>query len=198
MNKTNRNINLVLRIGLILTWITSIVSMLSILSGLKGVDTQGMNEKNVGERLLAVIGDFADKTNLYYVTLGMVAVCLVLSVITRYKTKKGSYIGKITALFITLTTMINGLDFLSAIRSCKGLSNITVTGTDAGSVAASLTAAGFSGNAETVAQTLTDKDAAGALVAGYMIPILILFVLVITSVHCLVKRSDPNNTESGE
>ena len=42
-----------------------------------------------------------------------------------------------------------------------------------------------------------DKEAAGNALVAYMLPIFILFILTITTIHCLVKKSDPNNKNSG-
>ena len=55
----------------------------------------------------------------------------------------------------------------------------------------------MSDNVENVAKTLTNKDEALAAFGGYFLPIFILFILMITSIHCLVKKSDPNNKNGG-
>ena len=62
MNTDNKNLNLALRIMLIATWVMSNISIFAIFSGLKNVDTKGLDKDNVAERLLNVISDFASKT----------------------------------------------------------------------------------------------------------------------------------------
>ena len=195
MNKENKNLNLALRILIIATWIMSNVSFFMLMTGMKNINTDGLDKDNVGERLFAVLGDFADKVSLYYVVLGMTAACLVLSFITRYKTTLLSFVFKLLALGVTLAGIISGLPYVGAIGKCKGLAELSVASFDQDSVEAALTAGGFSGNASEVAETLIDKDAAGGAVVGYIIPIMFLFILVITSIHCLVKRRDPNFPE---
>ena len=195
MNKENKNINLALRILIILTWVMSNISVFMLATGLKNIQTEGLDKDNVSERLFAVIGDFANKVTFYYVVLGMTAACLVLSIVTRYKTTLLSFVFKLLTLGVTLASIIAGLPYVNAIGKCKGLSDLTVTAFDQNSVEAALTAGGFSGNPTEVAETLIDKDAAGGAVVGYIIPIMFLFILVITSIHCLVKRRDPNFPE---
>lgn len=198
MNKENKTLNLALRICIILTWVMSNVSLFVFFSGLANIESEGLDEKNFPERLFKIIGDFADKVTLYYVVLGLVAVCLVLSVLTRYKTRMHSFIVKIIFLAISLVSMISGLEYINALGNCKGLSNLTYSGFTADSVASALTSAGCSGDVQNIAQTLTDKEAAANAIGGYIFPIFILFILTITSIHCLVKRHDPNNKNSEE
>ncbi len=197
MNKENKTLGLAFRISIIVTWIMSNISLFVLFSGLKNIETEGIDKDNIADRMLKIIGDFADKTTLYYVTLGMLAACLVLCIITRYKTKLVSYIFRIIGLAISLFSMIAGVEYIGALRSCKGLS-LTVTGTKTEEIAAALSAAGLSDNVDNVAKTLTNKDEAAAAFAGYLIPIFILFVLMITSIHCLVKKKDPNNKGENE
>ena len=198
MNKENKTLNLALRICLIVTWIMSNLSLFVLFSGLKNIETEGLDKDNVGERMLKIISDFSDKTTLYYVTMAMLAGCLVLAVITRYKTRLVSYIFKILGLGISLMTMISGLEYVGAIRECKGLSNLVISGTSTDAVRDALASANFSGDAEKIAKTLTNSDEAASAILGYFLPILILFILMITSIHCLVKKSDPNNANTAE
>ncbi len=93
--------------------------------------------------------------------------------------------------------MISGFDYIGALNSCKGLSGAAANGTSKEAVTQALTSAGFSGNASETAKMLTDKEAAGNALVAYMLPIFILFILTITTIHCLVKKSDPNNKNSG-
>lgn len=197
MNKENKNLNLILRIAIIVTWVMSNISLFVLLSGFKNVDTNGLDKDNVGERLLKVLGDFADNTTLYYVTFGMLFACLVLAVITRYKTTLVSFIFKIVGLAFALICMGSGLEYIGALSDCKGLTNLTIDGTSTEAVQAALSSAGMSDNVENVAKTLTNKDEALAAFGGYIFPIFILFILMITSIHCLVKKSDPNNKNGG-
>ena len=198
MNKENKSLNLALRILIILTWIMSNISLFAIASGMSKLDTKDLNQDNTAERLLDIIGDFASKTTFYYVTLGMVIECLALAIITRYMTTLVSYIFKILELLIAMMTMISGLNYVNALRACKGLSDIKISGTSAEEVASALSSAGLDKNVDDIAKTLTDANEAGAALAGYMFPILILFILTITSIHCLVKKKDPNNKNKAE
>ena len=193
MNKENKTLNIALRVCIILTWIMSNVSFFGTMMGMKNINIDGLNENNITERLLEVLGDIGSNTYFYYITMGMVGACLLLAILTRYKTRMVSFIFKIVFLGFTLITMIGGIGYVNALGQCSGLSNLTITGTSADAIKASLTAANFSGDAAKVAETLTNKDEAGAALAGYFMPLFVLFVLVITSIHCLVKRNDPNN-----
>jgi len=197
MNTDNKNLNLALRIMLIATWVMSNISIFAIFSGLKNVDTKGLDKDNVAERLLNVISDFASKTIFYYITFGMVAVCLVLAVITRYKTRMVSYVFKILTLGLTLMIFVSGFEYVGALSACKGLSNLTFSGTSQESVAAALASGGLTKDVDSVASTLVNKDAAAAALGAYIVPILILFILMITSIHCLAKKSDPNAPAGG-
>ena len=192
MNKTNKGLNVILRLLIIVTWIASNISIVMLSSGIKNIETEGLSAENTGERLLKIISDFAGNTIYYYVTLGLLGGCLFFAILTRYKTRIVSYIFKILALGIALLSMLAGLDYVNAISACKGLNNLVVTGTDAASVASSLSAAGLTENVDQIAKTLTDSNESGAAVAGYFFPVIILFILVITSIHCLAKHSDPN------
>ncbi len=198
MNKENKSLNLALRILIILTWIMSNISLFAIASGMSKLDTNDLKQDNMAERLLDIIGDFASKTTFYYITLGMVIACLALSIITRYKTTLVSYIFKILSLLLAMMTLISGLTYVNALRACKGLSDIKISGTSAEEVASALSSAGLDKNVDDIAKTLTDANEAGAALAGYMFPILILFILTITSIHCLVKKKDPNNKNKAE
>ncbi|MBR6873611.1 MAG: hypothetical protein IKN17_08930 [Ruminococcus sp.] len=196
MNKENKTLNIALRCCIILTWIMSNVNLFMIMSGIKNIEVEGLNKDNVVERLLKVLGDFAQNTTFYYVTFGMLIVCLILGIITRYKTTLVSFVFKLLALGLAAISMISGFTYVGALGSCKGLNGLTITATDKDSIAAALSSAGFTGNAADTADTLCNSDEAAAAIAGYMMPIIILFILVITSIHCLVKRKDPNNKES--
>jgi low affinity Fe/Cu permease len=196
MNKDNKSLGLALRICIILTWVMSHISLFAILSGLENVESEGLDKDNVGERLLKVISDFAGKTTLYYVTFGMLFVCLALAIISRYKTRIYSFIFKIIALVIALLSMASGLEYIGAVRSCKDLSNLVITGTSKEAIQNALVSANFSGDAAKIAETLSNKEEASLALAGYIFPIFILFILTITSIHCLVKKKDPNNTSS--
>lgn len=198
MNKTNKNLGLAMRIAIIATWIMSNINLFAILSGFKNVDTNGLDKDNIGDRLLKVLSDFASKTTLYYVTFGMIFACLVLAVVSRYKTTLVSFVFKIVGLGFALIFMGGGLEYIGALSSCKGLTNLTIEGTSTEAVQAALSSAGLSDDVEKVAKTLTNKDEALAAFGGYIFPILILFILMITSIHCLVKKSDPNNKGSIE
>ncbi len=197
MNKDNKTLGLVMRLCIIVTWIMCNVSMFYMTTGLKNIETDGLDKDNIGERLLRIIGDFADKTTLYYVTFGMILVCLVLAVLSKYKTGKVAFIGKIVALATCAYSAFGGFEYLKALADTKGL-KLAVSGTSTDAITKALSDAGYSGNAENLAKTLTDKDTASALVAGYFFPIIVLFILTITSIHCLVKKKDPNNTQSSE
>ncbi|MBR4555527.1 MAG: hypothetical protein IKO27_08070 [Ruminococcus sp.] len=197
MNKTNKNFNLALRICIILTWIMSNVSFFMIVSGFKDVKLEGLDKDNVAERLLDVITSFAKNTTFYYVVLVMTVVCFILAVLTRYKTTIVSFIFKILSLGLTILILVSGMEYIGALRSCKDLADVTFSGHDAASVAATLTDAGIA-DAQKVADTLTNPDAAAAALGAYLIPIIILFILFITSLHCLIKRNDPNNRGGNE
>lgn len=197
MNKENKTLNLALRIAIIVTWLMSNISLFVMLSGFSNVDTNGLDKNNVGERLLKVIGDIAGNTTFYYVTFAMLCICLVLAVITRYKTRLVSYIFKILGLVISLMAVGGGFEYIGALGSCKGLSNLAIDGTSTEAVQSALSSAGLTDNVENVAKTLTNSDEAAAAIAGYIFPIFILFILMITSIHCLVKKSDPNNKNGG-
>ncbi|MBP1537528.1 MAG: hypothetical protein ILA17_06640 [Ruminococcus sp.] len=197
MNKENKTLNLAFRICLILTWVMSNISFFAMMTGFKNIETDGLNEKNIAERMLKIIGDFGSKTVFYYITFGMLAACVVLAIVTRYKTKLVSYIFRLLGLVLALMTMISGFDYIGALSSCKGLSGIAANGTSKEAVTQALTSAGFSGNASETAKMLTDKDAAGGALAAYILPIIVLFILTITTIHCLVKKKDPNNKNGG-
>lgn len=198
MNKTNKNLNLALRILIILSWIMSNVSLFMMITGVKNINTDGLDKDNVGERLLDVVSDFAKNTTFYYVVLGMTACCLVLAIVTRYKTKMVSYVFKIIALVITVLSQIAGITYIGALGELK---NVTVkfSGTSKDAIVAGLKEAGVSGDVDSIAATLLNNNEAAATLGAYMLTIIVLFILMITSIHCLVKREDPNNIEnSGE
>ena len=202
MNKTNKNLGLAMRIAIIVTWIMSNINLFVLLSGFSNFDTSGLDKDSskslIAERLLKIIGDIAGNTTFYYVTFGMIFACLVLAVVSRYKTTLVSFIFKIVGLGFALIFMGGGLEYIGALSSCKGLTNLTIEGTSTDAVQAALSSAGLSDDVEKVAKTLTNKDEALAAFGGYIFPILILFILMITSIHCLVKKSDPNNKGSIE
>ena len=201
MNKENKTLNLALRIAIIVTWLMSNISLFVLLSGFSNFDTSGIDKDSskslIAERLLNIIGDIAGNTAFYYVTFAMLCICLVLAVITRYKTTLVSFIFKIVGLAFALICMGSGLEYIGALSDCKGLTNLTIDGTSTEAVQAALSSAGMSDNVENVAKTLTNKDEALAAFGGYFLPIFILFILMITSIHCLVKKSDPNNKNGG-
>ena len=197
MNKENKILHLAFRISIIVTWVMTNISLFMLISGFKNLDTKDLNEKNFGERLLKIIGDFADKTTLYYVTMALICVCLVLCILTRYKTRLVSYIFRIVGLVFSLIVVIGGVEYISAVGSCKGLS-LEVAGTKTEEIASALSSAGMTDNVDHVAKVLTDKNEVGAAFGGYLIPMFILFILAITSIHCLVKRSDPNKAGGSE
>lgn len=197
MNKENKTLNLAFRICLILTWVMSNISFIAMMTGFKNIETDGLNENNIAERMLKIIGDFGSKTTFFYITFGMVAACLVLAIVTRYKTKLVSYIFRLLGLGFTLMTMVSGFEYLSAINSCKGLSGVAANGTSTEAVTQALASSSFSGNASETAKMLTNKDAVGNALAAYILPIIVLFILTITTIHCLVKKSDPNNKNGG-
>ena len=193
MNKENKSLNIALRICIIVTWIMSNVSFVMLASGMKNINVEGLNNDNFADRVLEVLGDIGSNTVFYYVTLGMVGACLLLAILTRYKASMVSFIAKIIFLGYTIFTMISGLSYVGALGSCGGLADLKVSGTSAEAVQTALTSAGFSGDAAKVAETLTNKDELGYALAGYFLPIFILFILFITSLHCLIKKSDPNS-----
>ena len=201
MNKENKTLNLALRIAIIVTWLMSNISLFVLLSGFSNFDTSGIDKDSskslIAERLLNIIGDIAGNTTFYYVTFAMLCICLVLAVITRYKTRLVSYIFKILGLVISLMAVGGGFEYIGALGSCKGLSNLAIDGTSTEAVQSALSSAGLTDNVENVAKTLTNSDEAAAAIAGYIFPIFILFILMITSIHCLVKKSDPNNKNGG-
>ena len=194
-NKENKTLGLALRICLIATWVMSCISVFVLMTGLKNIQTDGLDKDNVGVRLVRIVGDFGDKTTLYYVTFGMLIACLVLAVVSKYKTKTVSYIFKIVGLGISVIAMASGFEYISALRSCKGLPALSVTSTSKDAVAQALSSAGFSGNAAQTAGILTSKEQGSDLFGGYFFPLLILFILLITSIHCLVKKNDPNQKD---
>ncbi len=194
-NKENKTLGLALRICLIATWVMSCISVFVLMTGLKNIQTDGLDKDNVGVRLVRIVGDFGDKTTLYYVTFGMLIACLVLAVVSKYKTKTVSYIFKIIGLGISVIAMASGFEYISALRSCKGLPALSVTSTSKDAVAQALSSAGFSGNAAQTAGILTSKEQGSDLFGGYFFPLLILFILLITSIHCLVKKNDPNQKD---
>lgn len=194
-NKENKTLGLALRICLIATWVMSCISIVVLMTGLKNIQTDGLDKDNVGVRLVRIIGDFGDKTTLYYVTFGMLIACLVLAVVSKFKTKTVSYIFKIIGLGISVIAMASGFEYISALRSCKGLPALSVTSTSKDAVAQALSSAGFSGNAAQTAGILTSKEQGSDLFGGYFFPLLILFILLITSIHCLVKKNDPNQKD---
>ena len=194
-NKENKTLGLALRICLIATWVMSCISVFVLMTGLKNIQTDGLDKDNVGVRLVRIVGDFGDKTTLYYVTFGMLIACLVLAVVSKYKTKTVSYIFKIVGLGISVIAMVSGFEYISALRSCKGLPALSVTSTSKDAVAQALSSAGFSGNAAQTAGILTSKEQGSDLFGGYFFPLLILFILLITSIHCLVKKNDPNQKD---
>ena len=202
-NKENKTLGLALRICLIVTWLMTNISVFVLLSGFANFDKGALDSKNpdkqkTAQEVLKIIGDLGSKTTLYYVTFGLIAVCLALAVISRYKTKTVSYVFKIIFLLFSISTMAGGFEFLSALRSCKGLSALSATGTSKDAVAQALSSAGFSGNAADTANILTSKEQVGNALGGYLIPLFVLFVIMITSIHCLVKKKDPNAKSSSE
>ncbi|MBR6103379.1 MAG: hypothetical protein IKP95_13210 [Ruminococcus sp.] len=197
MNKENKMLNIALRVMIFLTFIASIVSLGMLGKGLSNLKTDGLDTNNVGERMLDIIADIAGSVTFYYVVTAMTAVCLVLAIITRYKTRLVSYVFKIIFLALTLFGMIAGTEYIGAVRSCADAANLSFSGTDSASVAAALTSGGVS-DAENIAKILTNKDEAASALGGYMLPIMVFFVLMITSIHCLVKRNDPNKAGSEE
>lgn len=197
MNKDNKILGLAMRFCIIITWIMCNISLFVMLTGIKNVDVEGMDKDNAAERMLKVVGDFGDKTTLYYVTFGMLIICLVLAVLSKYKTGKVAFIAKIVFLFLSVYAAFGGFEYIKALSDLEGV-KLNVSGTSVEAITKALTDANFSGNAESVAKTLGDKNALGSLVSGYFFPILVLFVLTITSIHCLVKKKDPNSTQSSE
>ena len=161
MNKTNKNLNLALRILIILSWIMSNVSLFMMITGVKNINTDGLDKDNVGERLLDVVSDFAKNTTFYYVVLGMTACCLVLAIVTRYKTKMVSYVFKIIALVITVLSQIAGITYIGALGELK---NVTVkfSGTSKDAIVAGLKEAGVSGDVDSIAATLLNNNEAAA------------------------------------
>ena len=196
-NKENKTLNLAFRICLILTWVMSNISFFAMMTGFKNIETDGLDKDNIAERMLKIIGDFGSKTVFFYITFGMLAACVVLAIVARYKTRLVAYVFRLLGLAFALTTMISGFDYIGALSSCKGLSGVAANGTSKEAVTQALTSAGFSGNASETAKMLTDKEAAGNALVAYMLPIFILFILTITTIHCLVKKSNPNNKNSG-
>ena len=192
MNKDNKALHISLRVCLIVTWLMSNVSFVMLAMGLKNINIEGLDKDNVVDRILEVIGDIGNNTTFYYVTMAMVGVCLLLSILTRYKTSIVSFAAKIIFLAFSFYTMITGLTYVNALGSLGGVTGLSVSGTSTEAMQSALEASSFSGDAAKVAEILTNKDEAGNGLAGYFLPIFVLFVLVITSIHCLVKRSDPN------
>lgn len=201
-NKENKNLNLALRICLIVTWVMTNISVFVLLSGFANFDKGALDSKNpdkqkTAQEVLKIIGDLGSKTTLYYVTFGMLFACLVLAIVSRYKTTIVSFVFKILSIGLAILIMGSGLNYISALGSCKGLSNLTVDGTSTEAVQAALSSAGFSGDAAETAKILTNQDELFLAIAGYIFPIIILFILAITSIHCLVKKKDPNNKNGG-
>ena len=202
-NKENKTLGLALRICLIVTWLMTNISVFVLLSGFANFDKGALDSKNpdkqkTAQEVLKIIGDLGSKTTLYYVTFGLIAVCLALAVISRYKTTLVSFIFKIVGLGFALLFMGAGMNYIGALSSCKGLSNLTVDGTSTEAVQAALSSAGFSGDAAETAKILTNQDEFFLAIAGYIFPIIILFILAITSIHCLVKKKDPNQKGGSE
>ena len=196
-NKENKTLGLALRICLIVTWLMTNISVFVLLSGFANFDkAKNPDKQKTAQEVLKIIGDLGSKTTLYYVTFGLIAVCLALAVISRYKTPLVSFIFKIVGLGFALLFMGAGMNYIGALSSCKGLSNLTVDGTSTEAVQTALSSAGFSGDAAETAKILTNQDELFLAIAGYIFPIIILFILTITSIHCLVKKKDPNAKSS--
>lgn len=198
MNKENKTLNLAFRICLIVTWLMSNISVVTLLTGFKNIETDGLDKDNIAERILKIIGDIGSKTTFFYITFGMVIACAVLAVVTRYKTKLVSYIFRLLSLLFVIMSMASGFEYLSAVNSCKGITGVAANGTSTEAVTQALASSSFSGNAAETAKMLTNKDAVGNALAAYILPIIVLFILTITTIHCLVKKSDPNKKGSSE
>ena len=191
MNKNNKMLGLAMRIAIIVTWVMTNISVFVLLSGFANFDKGALDPKNpdkqkTAQEVLKIIGDLGSKTTLYYVTFGLIAVCLALAVISRYKTPLVSFIFKIVGLGFALLFMGAGMNYIGALSSCKGLSNLTVNGTSTEAVQTALSSAGFSGDAAETAKILTNQDELFLAIAGYIFPIIILFILTITPFPFLI------------
>ncbi len=174
------------------------ISFFAMMTGFKNIETDGLDKDNIAERMLKIIGDFGSKTVFYHITFGMLAACVVLALVTRYKTKLVSYIFRLLSLLFVIMSMASGFEYLSAVNSCKGITGVAANGTSTEAVTQALASSSFSGNAAETAKMLTNKDAVGNALAAYILPIIVLFILTIKTIHCLVKKSDPNKKGSSE
>ncbi len=207
MNKTNKYLNIALRCMIFVSFVMMIVlwgaffkafGKAFVDSGVKiaGLSTEEQSRVIV-EQFLGSLNEFTGAFTLYYVELVFLCITALLSLLTRYKAKIVSFIFRTLTLLLTVLVFFGGAEVPMAISKLGNYSGLSITAHDKESLISSLTANGVSAaDVDSIAATLSDKEQIGGTLVAYVFVPMLLFILVITSIHCLVKRSGvPAQTE---
>ena len=206
MNKTNKNLNIALRVMIFASFIMIFVLWGSLFKAAGDTFSKDMNLDGLSsseqtevivERFFFFFDKFIGAFNLYKVELVMLAVTAVLSILTRYKTRMVSFIFRTLALVLQAGIFFSGLALPQAFAKLGTYKDLAVSATDKDSLVQSLTDNGVTAaDVEKIADTLTSQEEIANTLLAYLGVPFVLFILVITSIHCLAKRSDPNNPQS--
>ena len=199
MNKTNKYLNIALRCGIFVSFILACASFGMIIGSFKNLKVEGLDENNVVERILGIIPDMTGAFKVYTIVVIVLGITLVLSILTRYKARIVSLIFRPLTLLICFMTFVSGMPVANAFNKLATYSNLNITAHDKESLAASLTASGVSADDVTrISEDLSNKDNLLVVIGAYFIVPFLVFILVCTSIHCLVKSKDPNNKGESE
>ena len=206
MNKTNKYLNIALRVMIFASFIMIFVLWGSLFKAVgdtfsKDMDMNGLSSSEqteaIVERFLENIDKFIGAFNLYKVELVMLAVTAVLSILTRYKTRAVSFVFRTLALVLQVGIFFSGLALPQAFSKLGTYKDLAISATDKDSLVQSLTDNGVTASdIDKIADTLTSQQEIGNTLLAYLGVPFVLFILVITSIHCLAKKSDPNNPQS--
>lgn len=206
MNKTNKYLNIVLRVMIFASFIMIFVLWGSLFKAAGDTFSKDMNLDGLSsseqtevivERFLENIDKFIGAFSLYKVELVMLAVTAVLSILTRYKTRMVSFIFRTLALVLQVGIFFSGLALPQAFSKLGTYKDLAISATDKDSLVQSLTDNGVTASdIDKIADTLTSQQEIGNTLLAYLGVPFVLFILVITSIHCLAKKSDPNNPQS--
>lgn len=209
MNKTNKYLNLALRCMIFLAFVMTIVLWAAAFNGFyetfkDSADeltklTGKEQETKIIETFLSGVNKFGSAFTLYIVEVIILAVTAVLSLLTRYKTRVVSFVFRTLTLILTAFIFFEGIGIPNAFKKLSTYTDLTITAHDKDSLIASLTAGGVSSaDVNSISDALANKEQIASTIMAYFIGPLFLFILVITSIHCLVKRNDPNNSAGSE
>lgn len=199
MSTTNKRLDLIFRCGIFLSLILTVANQGIFLSGLKNIKIEGLDENNFIERFLGAVNDFSDGIVIYSITIGVLAVCTVLSLMTRYKARLTSMIFRTSALAVCTVSYLSGLTAERAVSKLTGYAGVTVSAAGRDSLMTCLSSQGVSADDVTfISDTLTDTGRLFSLCSAMFLIPSVLAVLTVTSIHCFIKHSDPNAPASGE